>query len=193
MRLVLHDPDEVNTTSADTGPRPVRWRLLLAYLVLVAVLLYLLLLVIAPWLPEWFPDIPVVGLLGLSRRPWVTCESQPSTPDFVWSFLMIGFCVFSFWFGGRHVGYEPRPEDQRSRRLAWLYQALVVGLYWVIAMTLLYEAFGTWKTDLDPNDPNLPITWYVRCAIRNQTALTLLVTGTLCVLAGHWLQRRRSN
>jgi len=173
--------------------RAVRWRAVLTYFVLLAALLYFLLLAIAPVLPEWFPDIPVGGLLDTSRHPWVDCEAQPKPPDFLPSIGMIVYCVGFFWFGSRFIGYEPRPDDQRSKRLAWLYQLVIVFLYWVIAMTLLYEAFGTWKTDLNQNDPNLPITWYVRCAIRNQTGLTLIATATICILAGHWLHPRRRN
>lgn len=170
--------------------RAVRRGLLVIYLVLIAELLYLLVMVTAPWLPDWFP-VPS-GVLGLSRGPWVNCEPQPTSLDFGRSIATIGYCVGFFLIGSVAgvIRYESRRDDPRSRRFAWLYQTLMVLLYWAIALTLLYEAFGTWKTDLNPNDPNLPITWYVRCAIRNQTGLTLIATATLCLLAGHWLHRR---
>jgi hypothetical protein len=127
---------------------------------------------------------------GTSAR-W-QCDPHPPPPELGPSIGYITLAIV-FFAGGNLLGflrYHPVPDTGVSVGKALLYQVVITVFFFTVALLLLYEAIGTWLTDVNESSPWWPITWYVRCATEQATWATVAAISGVSALVGHWLHRR---
>lgn len=120
------------------------------------------------------------------------CSPHPPPPQLGPSIGYITAAIV-FFTAGNLLGllrYHPAADTPVSVGKALLYQAVITVFFFTVALLLLYEAIGTWLTDVNQSSLWWPITWYVRCAIEQAAWPAVAAISGVSALVGHWLHRR---